>query len=212
MILAFLRPFPFARPPRVGFRSQSSFIIREPPSSAPRIVPTPLIFVSATSWDKTSSRQGFSVLAQMYAEKGYTCLDTDLSLPVGVDKISALDMMQHFESELSTIVKTSSNPFPPILFARNATCLITQTYISSHPASGLVLISPPSSNHAHGLPEFNYEPQFPIVVVDTPRGMERLQAENRLVKENRVHRIVVDDVEGQEAFVRMEEWMDEIGI
>ncbi|KAJ3971940.1 hypothetical protein EV361DRAFT_799083 [Lentinula raphanica] len=210
MILAFLRPFPFARPPRVRFRSQSSFIIREPPSSAPRIVPTPLIFVSATSWDQTSSRQGFSVLAQMYAEKGYTCLDTDLSIPT--DKISALDMMQHFESELSTIVKTSSNPFPPILFARNTTCLITQTYISSHPASGLVLISPPSSNHAHGLPEFNYEAQFPIVVVDTPGGMERLQAENRLVKENRVHRIVVDDVEGQEAFVRMEEWMDEIGI
>ncbi|KAJ4001259.1 hypothetical protein F5050DRAFT_34259 [Lentinula boryana] len=214
MISSFLRPLSRSR---VRFqRPISSFIIHEPSSSAPRIVPTPLVFVSATSWDQSSSRQGFTVLAKMYSEKGYTCLDTDLSLAAGRNPAN---VMQDFESELKSVVKASFNPFPPVFFSRGAACLITQTYISSNPASGLILISPPSSNNSlrgslftHALPEFNFEPKFPIAIVDTPQGMAELQAENRLAKDNRVDKIVVNDVEGQDAFVKIEQWMDEIGI
>ncbi|KAJ4486327.1 hypothetical protein J3R30DRAFT_1486007 [Lentinula aciculospora] len=215
MSFSFLRPLAQAR-----FRLQrpiSSFLIREPPSSAPRIVPTPLVFVSATQWDQ-SSRQGFTVLAQMYSEKGYICLDTDLAL--SADGNSA-NIMQDFESELKSVVRASFNPFPPVFFARGAACLITQTYISSNPASGLVLISPPSSNNSllsksllsHALPEFNFEPKFPIAIVDTPQGMANLQAQNfRLAKDDRVDRIAVNALEGQDAFVKIEQWMDEIGL
>lgn len=124
-------------------------------------------------------------------------------------------------TELKSVVRASFNPFPPVFFARGAACLITQTYISSNPASGLVLISPPTSNHSllstsllsHALPEFDFEPKFPITIVDTPQGMANLQvAGNRLAKDDRVDRIVVNDVEGQDAFVKIEQWMDEIGI
>ncbi|KIK71177.1 hypothetical protein GYMLUDRAFT_235538 [Collybiopsis luxurians FD-317 M1] len=211
-----LRPLSQARFRLQTQRPISSFLVHEPPSSAPRIVPTPLVFVSASQWDQSSSRQGFTILAKMYSHKGYTCLDTDLSLSANA---SSSNSMQHLESELKSVVRASFNPFPPVFFARGAACLITQTYISSNPASGLVLISPPASNNSlptsvlsHTLPEFNFEPNFPIVVVDTPQGMAKLQTENRLAKDDRVDRIVVNDVEGQEAFIKIEQWMDEIGI
>ncbi|KAJ3936374.1 MAG: hypothetical protein NXY57DRAFT_886089 [Lentinula lateritia] len=216
MVFSFLRPITQAR--SCFQRPISSFFVREPSSSASRIVPTPLVFVSATQWDQSSSRQGFAVLAQMYSEKGYTSLDADLSLSADA---SSVNKMQDFESELKSVVRASFNPFPPVFFARGAACLITQTYISSNPASGLVLISPPTSNHSllstsllsHALPEFDFEPKFPITIVDTPQGMANLQvAGNRLAKDDRVDRIVVNDVEGQDAFVKIEQWMDEIGI
>jgi hypothetical protein len=152
----------------------------------------------------------------MYSEKGYTCIDTDL-LPSG-DTNSA-NIMQRLESELKGVVRASFNPFPPVFFSRGAACLITQTYISSNPASGLVLISPPAFNNSlpeshlfNAVPEFNFEPTFPIAIVDTPQGMANLQTQNRLAKDSRVDKIVVNDVEGQDAFVKMEQWMDEIGI
>ncbi|KAE9410926.1 hypothetical protein BT96DRAFT_969194 [Gymnopus androsaceus JB14] len=155
----------------------------------------------------------------MYSEKGYTCLDTDLSLSSDANSANIMQRLES-DSELRDVVRASFNPFPPVFFARGAACLITQTYISSNPASGLVLISPPASNislpKSHlfsALPEFNFEPTFPVAVVDTPEGMANLQAQNnRLANDSRVDRIVVNDVEGQDAFVKIEEWMDEIGI
>ncbi|KAJ3813643.1 hypothetical protein F5876DRAFT_34682 [Lentinula aff. lateritia] len=216
MVFSLLRPIAQAR--SRFQRPISSFFVREPSSSAPRIVPTPLVFVSATQWDQSSSRQGFTALAQMYSEKGYSSLDTDLSLSADA---SSVNRMQDFESELKSVVRASFNPFPPVFFARGAACLITQTYISSNPASGLVLISPPASNHSllsksllsHALPDFNFELKFPIAIVDTLQGMANLQvAGNRLATDDRVDRIVVNDVEGQDAFVKIEQWMDEIGI
>ncbi|KAF9068067.1 hypothetical protein BDP27DRAFT_1403484 [Rhodocollybia butyracea] len=198
-------------------RPISSFLVHEPPSSASRIVPTPLVFVSASKWDHSSTREGFSVLAKMYSEKGYICLDTDIAVSANTNPAN---VMQHLESELKSVVRSSFNPFPPVFFARGAACLITQTYISSNPASGLILMSPPVSNSSisqsilsHALPEFNFEPAFPIAIVDTPQGMAKLQtANNRLANDDRVDKIIVDDLEGQDAFVKMEQWMDDIGI
>jgi len=156
------------------------------------------------------------VLAQMYSDKGYTCVDTDLSVST---ETKATNIMNLLESELKSVIRASFNPFPPVIFARGAACLITQTYISSNPASGLVLISPPASNNSlpksHPFsthPESNFEPNFPIAIVDTPQGMANLQSWNRLAKDDRVDRILVNDVEGQDAFVKIEQWMDEIGI
>lgn len=42
--------------PRTGLRfASTSFLLRVPSSNAPREVPTPLLFVSAGSWDKEST-------------------------------------------------------------------------------------------------------------------------------------------------------------
>jgi len=45
--------------------SYDSFILRKPPPSVPREVPTPLVFVSAAQWDPNSSN-------------GYACLESML--------------------------------------------------------------------------------------------------------------------------------------
>lgn len=42
--------------------------------------------------------------------------------------------------------------------------MLSQNYISSHPASGLVLVNPAEGEEVDGL--FNYEPSFPILVVN----------------------------------------------
>lgn len=83
----------------------------------------------------------------------------------------------------------ASPPFPPLLFASGPSSLLAETYVSSHPLSGLCLVSPLSAPLAHAavpqafpaaLDDFNYEPGFPIAVV-APRGSAA--GEHRLVDE-----------------------------
>lgn len=116
-------------------------------------------------------------------------------------------------------------PFPPVVFARSAGCLIAQTYISSNPASALVLVSPPVSNAEldgikaqDGLPvlptklaEFDFEPHFPIAVMATPERLKALK-DNHIVREPEVDKLVTDDLEGQLAFHTIQNWLDKLGI
>lgn len=116
-------------------------------------------------------------------------------------------------------------PFPPVVFARSTGCLIAQTYVSSNPASALVLVSPPISNAEldgakaqDGLPvlptklaEFDFEPHFPIAVMTTPERLKALK-DNRLIREPEVDQLVVDDLEGQSAFHAIQNWLDKLGI
>lgn len=119
-------------------------------------------------------------------------------------------------------------PFAPVIFARGPGALIAQTYISSHPASGLLLISPPVSNDqlrdsskAQGqtllpttLPEFDFEPKFPCAILCTQQETTAL-AENRLWKDDNVDKLVTRDeqaIDGQQGFVKIEQWLDEVGV
>jgi hypothetical protein len=112
-------------------------------------------------------------------------------------------------------------PFAPVFIARSTACLVTQKYISSYPASGLVLISPPASNadlmHEKlptDLDEFIYEPKFPIAIMDTPERIDKLKAKNRLCKESNhfVDIIPVDKLGGQPLFSAVEKWLDQLGV
>ena len=113
--------------------------------------------------------------------------------------------------EVSSHIRLCGIPFPPVIIARSSASLIAQTYISSHPASGLILISPPPSNLSDSLqnllpdlPEFDFEPRFPIALVCTTQESEILRAENWLAKDPSVDIITVDNVDSQEAFEQME--------
>ncbi|KAI0667227.1 hypothetical protein C8Q78DRAFT_982672 [Trametes maxima] len=197
----------------------TAYLLRTPSSSAPREVPTPLVFVSSSNWD-ASSRNGMSAFASWYAERGYTCLEIDLAKPQNAATSDAL--MNHYEAELSSHIRTLAIPFAPVIISRAAGTLIAQTYISSHPAAGLLLISPPASNAAVSrallstpLPEFDFEARFPVAVMCTEREQRGLNSESRLWRDPGVDRIVVKDEEaivGQEGVVKIEQWLDEIGI
>lgn len=110
-------------------------------------------------------------------------------------------------------------PFPPIIFARSLSCLIAQTYISSHPASGLFLISPPISNASVSkallpskLPEFNFEAKFPIAVMETERKMRLFRAQHRFGNDPGIDMVLVPDLEDIHVLKAIEEWLDLVGV
>jgi hypothetical protein len=73
-------------------------------------------------------------------------------------------------SALSSEIRLLGIPFAPVLLASGASTLLTQAYISDYPASGLVLVSPPKAELTDKL--FDYEPRFPILVVDHAENLQ----------------------------------------
>lgn len=95
--------------------------------------------------------------------------------------------------DLRSLILSTEFPFPPILFAYRLGGLIAQTYVSSFPASALILDDPASYESLASCPsvadklplpldDFNFEPKFPLLVIGHT-GTESSQKENRLVKE-----------------------------
>ncbi|EAU92875.2 hypothetical protein CC1G_03662 [Coprinopsis cinerea okayama7 len=197
----------------------ASVIPRSPPSYAPREVPTPLVFVSANSLDPDSGKE-MSTLSTMLSEKGFTCFQIDLSAR---DATASTKEKSHdaLIQECSELVRLNAIPFPPVIIARSASCLISQKYISSYPATGLVLISPPKDDddlEKTGFPtpmnEFIYEPKFPIAVMDTPERVAQLKKDHRLCKDPHpfVDIVAVTELEGQPLLQAVDLWLDELGV
>ena len=127
-------------------------------------------------------------------------------------------------AELASHIRLLAIPFAPVIVARAAGTLIAQTYISSFPASALLLISPPPSNSALAasdrsllpttLPDFDFEPRFPLAVMATEKERPALEKDSRLWKDPDVDKLVVEDeaaLTGQEGLVKVEQWLDELG-
>lgn len=74
--------------------SSTAYLIRTPPSTAPRQVPTPLVFLSSRAWDPHSAA-GMRAFAAMFAERGYTCLEIDLARPEPIH--TSQQLMKHFQ-------------------------------------------------------------------------------------------------------------------
>lgn len=130
--------------------------------------------------------------------------------------------------ELAHQVRLLAIPFPPILISSSTSTLLTQSYISDHPASGIVLVAPPvdnasvaSSNPDDRLPEFNYEPHFPILVVSPTELADQLKANNRLVRDYAPKGVgrggkgvsfeQVQDPTSDRTRMTVERWMDRCG-
>ncbi|KAG1833972.1 hypothetical protein EV424DRAFT_1468981 [Suillus variegatus] len=202
-------------------RHSSTFTIWHPPKHAPREVPTPLVLCSASHWDLgTRNNLIPQSFASMLAEKGHTCIQVDFG-PPGENKkcSSSQSLVGHLSEELKVNLRLSGNPFPPVIFARGFASLIAQTYISSNSAQGLFMISPPLSNASlfpsilpTPLGEFDYELKFPVAVMAHPAEMDQLRKYSRLGQNELVDLIEHDNLEGQDAFMKIEQWLDELGI
>ncbi|CEQ40376.1 SPOSA6832_02012 [Sporobolomyces salmonicolor] len=117
---------------------------------------------------------------------------------------------------------STASPFPPLLFTSSASSLLAETYVSSHPLSGLCLHSPLAAPHAHKrlpavfptpLGEFNYEPLFPIAVVQPPGGEQPCRLLEEFGEEDEdalVQRIVAG--RDEEGWQKVMDWMDENGL
>lgn len=180
-----------------------------------------------------------SAFASWYAERGYTCLEIDLGKLEGASTSEAL--MSKYEAgewshllinfhrrvstrrtELASHIRLLAIPFAPVIVSRAGGTLIAQTYISSYPATGLLLISPPPSNAEAPssllptpLPEFDFEARFPCAVMCTEKEVARLAEGNRLWQDQAVDKIIVKDetaIVGQDGVVKIEQWLDDLGI
>lgn len=105
------------------------------------------------------------------------------------------------------------------MISRSLGCLITQTYISSHPASGIILIDPPISNEdirgylPGNLDEFTYEPRFPIAVIAGHNAQAKLlQEKNRICQSASVDLMVVEGLKLGKVAHEIELWLDQLGI
>ncbi|KAH9917144.1 uncharacterized protein BXZ73DRAFT_105616 [Epithele typhae] len=215
------KPIPRTRLPQPFRQSSSStrYLLRTPAASAHREVPTPIVFVSSSTWDPPSAK-GMSTASSWFSQRGFTCLELDLARPSG--NVSSQELMKHYESEVASHIRLLSIPFAPVIIARRAGALIAQSYISSYPATALLLISPPPADAVlprtllpTPLPEFNFETKFPCAVMCTKHERPALEAANRLWKDPGVDKIVVKDDEavmGHEGLMEIEQWMDELGI
>ncbi|KAG0709023.1 hypothetical protein DFH29DRAFT_1075384 [Suillus ampliporus] len=200
-------------------RHSSTFTVRKPSKHAPREVPTPLVFCSASHWD-LGKRNNIPEFVSMLAEKGHTCIEVDFGPPSEGEKpSSSQNIMDSLSEELKVNLRLSGSPFPPVIFARGFASLVAQTYISSHPAQGLFLISPPLSNASLfpsvlpiPLREFDYELKFPVAVMARPAEMAQLRKYSRLGQDEFVDLIELDNLEGHDAFLEIEQWLDILGI
>lgn len=100
-----------------------------------------------------------------------------------------------------------------MLFARSRAAVIAQSYISSHPASAMILMGDiPATNAEIGLEEFNFEPRFPIALLTTARKMEQLRETNRLAQDPQVELLTTEDLASTDAFLKITDWLDDLGI
>lgn len=148
-------------------------------------------------------------------------------------------MLRSMSSELAHQIRLLAIPFPPILIAQGATAqLVGQTYVSDHPASALVLVAPSTSlefstlapgssqDTSLSVPEFNYEPRFPILVVSPPSLSPQLEQTHRLVRDHAAvsgysvgrggkgvswESDATEDVRSERNRMTIERWMDRCG-
>ncbi|GAA5857536.1 hypothetical protein JCM8547_009327 [Rhodosporidiobolus lusitaniae] len=196
--------------------------------SSDRHLALPLAFLSCTALDGKAPPR-WNDWIRSFASRGYQSLLVEVDpvdLPAQGGSPSAL--LAFLESELVRLLRdpAHSSPFPPLLFAHGATALLAETYVSSHPLSGLCLVSPlPASSAQEKLPEvfkaplaeFNYEPGFPIAVVQE-KGKVGEAGEHRLLREfaeEDNEDALVRRIEGgldERMWKSVQEWMDENGL
>ena len=99
----------------------------------------------------------------MFAEKGYTGIEIDITAPQ--EEMATKSVLDSMTTMLASQIRLMAIPFAPIIISSGgASTMLTQNYISSHPASGLVLVNPLEGKEADEM--FDYEPSFPILVVN----------------------------------------------
>ncbi|KAG8734368.1 hypothetical protein FRC11_004374 [Ceratobasidium sp. 423] len=192
--------------------SSTKYMLRNPSPSAPREVPRPLVILSA------ERMQDF---AAMYAERGYTTLEIDLAPPSPEDPASKTSeaLVEHLTKDLASHVRLAAIPFPPVIIARAAACIVAQSYIESNPAYALALIEPPISNSScvprllpTPIKEFTFEPRFPIAIISASNKIREHRIVREGEKEGWVDVLKVKDLKGSGALMEIEKWMDSIGI
>lgn len=187
--------------PVVSQRFKSTLSIVPASSSAPREVPTPIIFLTASKWSSSPpAAEAFAEWIRHFSAQGYESVLLDLDPEQSLSDIKdSSKLMEVFEKDVIDTLRQagSTPPFPPIMISRGPASLIAQTYVSSRPLTALQLIDPPINNTylreeqpallPGDLAEFDFEITFPVRVVWSQAELQRQQ--EKQVPWYDVHRI-----------------------
>jgi hypothetical protein len=159
------------------------WLVHDAWSGAARECPTPLVLLRTPRLTyggaDAAEAESFRSWADMFASRGYTAVEVDVSVDPNAESASTEGDGPSFPEPIKS-AKTALNaqlrllniPFAPVVIASGPAGLVAQAYVSDHPASGLVLVDPPADEDprdkaAWAWPKFNYEPRFPILLVPT---------------------------------------------
>lgn len=147
------------------------YLWRHPSPAATRESPFPLVFIRAretpTSVNRGEGEEAtWADWSGMFAEKGYTGIEIDITSPPPSDSTTTTtSVLDSMTTMLASQIRLMAIPFAPIIISSGrASTMLSQNYISSHPASGLVLVNPDQGEEAETM--FDYEATFPILVVN----------------------------------------------
>ncbi|SNX86651.1 uncharacterized protein MEPE_05360 [Melanopsichium pennsylvanicum] len=171
----------------INLRLTSTLSIVPPSPTAPREVPTPLLFLTASKWTSSPPPlEVFSTWISHFSAQGYQSLLLDLD-PTQPLPSESSKLMELFEKEAINTLRDAGQvpPFPPIMISKGPAALIAQTYVSSRPLTALQLIDPPINNTylkkdrpellSTPLGEFDFEATFPVRVVWSRKELQRQQ-------------------------------------
>ncbi|PAV17523.1 hypothetical protein PNOK_0758800 [Pyrrhoderma noxium] len=208
-------------------KADGALVVKYSPAPGARLAPTPLVFVGSSQLEDDSGN--FHLIGEGICseaiKQGFSCFQFDIPFKQEESE-SAKAIMDRFSTRLRTLISTTDSPFPPILYAGQLGCLIAQTYVSSHPVSALILDSPPvscesllswpglSKRFPLPLPEFSFEPKFPVLVLERSSANSILKS-SRLVLEGADYCVVNESKsDGSELSNKSRvvfQWIDELG-
>lgn len=102
------------------------------------------------------------------------------------------------------------------MIAHGLDTLVAETYISSHPLSGLVLLSPPTADQLPSPPpSFNWEPMLPVAIFEESHR-RRQTAEHRLLRDWKqyvdLEEVPSGGMAAEETAEQVLRWMDANGL
>ncbi|KAG8774740.1 hypothetical protein FRC15_001093, partial [Serendipita sp. 397] len=155
----------------------------------------------------------------------FTTIEVELELEKGSKEKKLDDLVRDYAKELRSEIALASI-FPPVLISRGVSTLAVHAYVESYPVSGIGLIGPvslvpriltlPGASQLGTrttIPEFNYEANFPICLIESDEVLgnqehvspwmrteiSRVQGVSELSDERRIYGI-------------LRSWLDEIGV
>jgi len=128
----------------------------------------------------------------MFAEKGYTSIEIDVSAPSFSSPETSSAPFKDMAKVLNDRIRLMGIPFAPVIISEGVSCLVTQAFVEDFPASGLVMVNPPpdedprpkkgSEGGGWEWPKFGYEPRFPILVIAGEGEMRGLEVGSRVLR------------------------------
>ncbi|KAI8581332.1 hypothetical protein K450DRAFT_232533 [Umbelopsis ramanniana AG] len=196
-------------------------------SNAARKSPTPIVFLEGLG----TPRMGWKDTWQTrLADQGYNSTAIYLEPTTSGEQHEPAELVKSLSKELANCIQKDLSFFPPVVIAQGFCTHVAEKYVESHPASGLVLLTPMNVEQATkaGVKELRenalegsiYEPEFPILLMSNKEHdngkSHRLHGDPNIdqieVEHGDDHNGVVNGRTWNQACDHAAQWLDDIGL